>query len=263
VGSDFSRFVTLTTTLALTDFKLRFFGSALGYAWTLARPMLLFGVLYVVFTEVLGVGEHVQHYPIYLLSGVVVFSFFAEATTRGVTAMVERASVLRKVPFPRLAIPVAVVLNALLNFLLSLVAFFLFALANGVRPRRAWLELPALIAMIAVFAAAVAILLSAAFVRHRDLKPIWDVVLQMLFYASPVLYVVTDVPERYRSLELVNPLAVVLTQLRHVLVDPGAPSAAEYFGGWQLLVPVTVVLSSLLLGLWLFRRELPVVAESV
>jgi ABC-2 type transport system permease protein len=263
IGHDYRRFLTLTLTLALTDFKLRFFGSVLGYAWTLMRPLLLFGVLYVVFTEVVRFGDHVDHYEVHLLTSIVMFSFFAEATTRGVTALVERENLVRKIPFPRLAIPLAVSLNALFNLLVGFVAIFVFVLANGVGPRLSWLQLPLLVALLTLFAAAVSILLSALFVRHRDIKPIWEVALQLLFYGSPVLYVVTDVPERLELVALANPLAAVLTQMRHALIGSPAPSAAQYFGTWQLLVPATVVLGSLVLGIWAFRRELPVIAESL
>lgn len=263
IGQDFGRFLTLTLTLALTDFKLRFFGSVLGYAWTLVRPLLLFGVLYVVFTEVVRFGSHVEHYEVYLLTAIIMFSFFAEATTRGVTALVERENLLRKIPFPRLAIPLAVSLNALFNLLLGFVAIFVFVFANGVAPRLSWLQLPLLVALLTLFAAAVSILLSALFVRHRDIKPIWEVALQLLFYGSPVLYVVTDVPKRFELVVLLNPLSSVLTQMRHALIGSPAPSAAQYFGGWQLLVPAAVVLGALLLGVWAFRREMPVIAESL
>jgi ABC-2 type transport system permease protein len=263
IGDDLRRFLTLTLTLAVTDFKLRFFGSALGYAWTLVRPLLLFGVLYVMFTEIIRFGNHVDHYAIYLVISIVTFSFFAEATTRGVTALVERESLLRKIPFPRMAIPIAVVLNALFNLLMSLLAVFVFVIANGITPRIEWLQLPLLLGLLTLFATAVAMLLSALFVRHRDVKPIWEVALQLLFYGSPVLYVVTDVPHRFRFVELANPLSVALTQMRHAVIDPAAPSAAQFFGWWELLVPAVVVLITLALGVWIFGREIPAIAENL
>jgi ABC-2 type transport system permease protein len=263
VGSDLGRFWTLTITLAAMDFKLRFFGSTLGYLWTLMRPLLLFGVLYVVFTQVFRLGNRVDHYPAYLLMSIVFFSFFGEATTRGVTALVEREGLLRKVPFPRMAIPVSVTLNALFNLLMSLSAVAVFVFASGIRPRFAWFELPLLIGLAALFAAAVAMLLSALFIRHRDIKPIWEVGLQILFYVTPVLYVVTAVPERFKPVLLVNPLAVLLTQMRHAIIDPAAPSAAEFFGWWQLLIPAAVVVAAAVLAIGLFRHEIPVIAEKL
>jgi ABC-2 type transport system permease protein len=263
LGHDLRRFGSLTFALAVTDFKLRFFGSALGYAWTLMRPLLLFGVLYVVFTEIVRFGEHVDHYAIYLLASIVMFSFFAEATSRGVTSLVDRENLLRKIPFPRLAIPLAVALNALFNLWLSLAAVLFFVLVNGIEPRLAWLQLPLLVALLAAFALGMTMLLSALFVRHRDIKPIWEVVLQLLFYASPVLYVITDVPRSFERFEVANPIAVVLTQMRHALIDPGAPTAAQFFGGWRLLAPLAVIAAVFALGTWVFARETPTLAENL
>ena len=127
--------------LAVTDFKLRFFGSALGYVWTLMRPLLLFGVLYFVFTEVVRLGDDIEHYPVYLLTSIVLFTFFSETTSRGVTSLVERENLLRKVRFPRLVIPLSVALHALFNLGLNLIVVFVFVLASGIEPRVSWLEL--------------------------------------------------------------------------------------------------------------------------
>jgi ABC-type polysaccharide/polyol phosphate transport system ATPase subunit/ABC-type polysaccharide/polyol phosphate export permease len=263
LGHDVHRFVSLTLILATTDFKLRFFGSVLGYGWTLMRPLLLFGVLYVVLTKIVRFGAHVEHYAVYLLASIVLFSFFAESTSRGVTSLVDRQNLLRKVPVPRLAIPLAVALNALFNLSMSLVVVFLFITASGIDPRLAWLELPLLLAFLVAFAVGVTMLVSALFVRHRDIKPIWEVALQLLLYGSPILYVVTDVPGSLKPFELANPLAVTLTEMRHALIDPAAPTAVEAFGAWQLLIPLAVVAGVFLLGAWVFARETPMIAENV
>ncbi len=181
--------------LAVTDFKLRFFGSALGYVWTLMRPLLLFGVLYVVFTEVVRLGGDIDHYPVYLLASIVMFTFFSETTSRGVTSLVERENLLRKVRFPRLVIPLSVALHALFNLGLNMIVVFVFVLASGIEPRLSWLELIPLLALLVVFATGVAMLVSALYVRYRDMQPIWEVVVQILFYASPVIYVASFYPD--------------------------------------------------------------------
>jgi ABC-2 type transport system permease protein len=264
LGDDLRRFVSLTLMLAVTDFKLRFFGSALGYVWTLMRPLMLFGVLYLVFTEIVRLGERVDHYAVYLLASIVLFSFFAESTSRGVTALVDRENLLRKIRFPRMVIPLAVALNALFNLAMSLIAVFVFVLTSGVEPRLDWLQLPLLVAVLAALACGVNMLVSALYVRFRDMKPIWEIVLQLLFYGSPVLYVITDVPDSVERFEVVNPIAVVLTQMRHALIDPDAPTAAGFFGGWErLLIPLAVVASVFALGAWVFARETPRIAENL
>jgi ABC-2 type transport system permease protein len=264
IGEDLRRFGSLTFTLAATDFKLRFFGSALGYLWSLVKPLMLFGVLYVVFTEIIRFGGDVEHYPVYLLSSIVLFTLFSETTTGGVTSLLDRENLLRKIRFPRLVIPLAVALHALFNVGLNLLVVLVFVLASGIEPRVDWLELPFLIAFLALFATGITMLLSALYVRFRDVEPIWEVTVQLLFYASPVLYVITFVPESVRELAAMNPIAAVLTQTRHALIDPDAPTAVEVMGGWpNALVPLVIVAAVFAVGFWVFARETPRIAENL
>jgi ABC-2 type transport system permease protein len=258
------RFWELTWTLAVTDWRLRFYGSALGYLWTLARPFAFFGVIYVVFTEIADVGSGVKDYGICILFSMVLFQFFAEATNGSVTAIVRRENLLRKMRFPRLAIPVSTVVTALMNLGATLVAVFIFAVAAGVYPTWRWLELPVLIAVLATVATGTGMLLSVLFVRYRDVQPIWEVSTQILFYASPILYVATMVPVDYQRAYLCNPIAAVLTQVRHAIVDPTAPTVSALIGGagW-LLVPLVLAIAVLALGTWVFGREAPHLAENL
>jgi ABC-2 type transport system permease protein len=264
VGGDLHRFVNLTTTLAVSDFKLRFFGSALGYLWTLMRPLMLFGVLYLVFTEVVRFGDDVKNYPVYLLAAIVLFTFYGETSTRGVTSLVERENLLRKIRFPRLVIPLAVTLHSMFNLGLNLIVVFAFVLASGISPRVSWLELIPLVALLVVFATGTAMLLSALYVRYRDMQPIWEVVLQILFYASPVIYVTSALPDSIEREAMANPLTAILTQMRHALIDPSAPTAADAIGGGvRLLIPLAIVAATFALGTWVFMREAPRIAENL
>ncbi|MEX1141145.1 MAG: ABC transporter permease [Thermoleophilaceae bacterium] len=263
-GDDVKRFAALTVMLAVTDFKLRFFGSALGYLWSLMRPLMLFGVLYVVFTQVIRLGEGVQYYAVYLLMSIVLFTYFSETTARGLGCLLERENLLRKMRFPRLAIPLSVSLAAMFNLCLNLVVVFAFALAAGVQPRLSWLQLPLLVLALAALGTGLAMTLSVLYVRFRDIQPIWDVLLQILFYASPILYVVGKLPDSVAREALANPLAAIMTQARHAVLDPAAPSAAEAIGaGWRLVIPLGVALLAVAFGLWLFRRETPRIAENL
>jgi ABC-2 type transport system permease protein len=264
IGSDARRFWSLTWTLAFTDWKLRFYGSALGYVWTLARPFLFFAVIYFVFTEIIGLDKSVKNYGVYILFALVLFQFFAEATGNCVNCLVTRENLLRKMRFPRLVIPLSVVLTALLNLAMTLVVAVIFAVASGVYPGWGWLELPVLVLLTAMLATGLGLLLSALFVRYRDVQPIWEVVTQMLFYASPILYVSTLVPETYQQVYLCNPLAAVLTEMRHAVVDPSAPHVSDAIGGAEhLLVPLGIVLGIFVLGAWVFGREAPRIAENL
>lgn len=265
LGDDFRRFVHLSVTLAITEFKLRFFGSVLGYVWQLFRPLMLFGVLYIVFTEFVRLGGGVAHYPVVLLTGIVLFTFFAEATGGSVTSVLDREQLVRKIQFPRLVIPIAVVLTATFNLVLNLLAVGVFLALSGVEPRLTWLQVPLLLGGVVLLALGVSMLLSALYVRFRDVKPIWEVLLQVLFYSSPILYPIEVIPsERAQELIMLSPLAMFLQQTRYALIDPAAPSAATAARGpWWLAVPIGLMIVLAIVGLWYFNRQAPRVAEEL
>jgi ABC-2 type transport system permease protein len=256
LSGDFRRFVALAVMLATMEFKLRYFGSALGYFWQLVRPLLLFGVLYVVFTQFAKINEGVPHFPAVLLIGVVLFTFFSDATSNAVTSVMDRESLVRKIQFPRMVVPVSVVLTASFNLLTNLVAVMVFVLATGVEPRATWLLFPLLLLALAAIATGMAMLLSALYVRFRDVRPIWEVALQVLFYGSPILYAIEIIPNQtLREAVMVNPVAAILEQVRHWVVDPGAPSAAQAIGGGpRLLAPAAIAVGAIALGFWTFAR---------
>jgi ABC-2 type transport system permease protein len=235
----------------------------LGYAWTLARPFLFFGVIYLVFSEIAGLDANVDHYGVYILFGLVLFQFFGETTSNCVRCLAAREGLLRKMRFPRLVIPLSVVLTAIFNLGGTLVAALIFAIATGVYPTWSWLELPVIILLVGAFATGIGLMLSALFVRYRDVAPIWEVMSQMLFYVSPILYVTTLVPEQYRDAYMVNPLATLLTEMRAAVVDPAAPHA------WDLASPAALALSALIgatavaLGIFIFIRQAPRIAEDL
>jgi len=258
------RFWSLTWVLAITAWKLRFYGSVLGYAWSLARPFMLFGVIYLVFVEFANLGEGVLHFPVYILFAMVLFQFFGEVTSGCLGSLVAREGLLRKVQFPRLVIPISVALTALFNLGMTLVAVLLFALLSGVYPMWSWLQLPVIIAILAFFAVGLGLGLGALYVRYRDVQPIWDVVIQALFYASPILYVTTLVPASFQHAYAASPIAALFAQTRHAMLDPDAPTAWEAIGGAErLLIPAAIVGVCFALGWWVFKREAPWIAENL
>jgi ABC-2 type transport system permease protein len=262
------RLLSLTWTLALTDWKLRFYGSALGLAWTLVRPFALFGVVYFVFTQIAGLDKNVPNYGIYILFALVLFTFFSEITSNCVQALVSRESLLRKMQFNPVVIPLSISVTALLNLGMTLIAVFLFSFANGVYPTWSWLELPIIVALIFMLGTGVGMLLSVLYVRYRDVQPIWEVVTQILFYASSVLYVSTLVQDQLSSRAfhafLCNPLSALFTQMRHAIVDPSAPSITNLFDhAWYVVFPLGAIFGTFALGVWFFLRESPRVAENL
>jgi ABC-2 type transport system permease protein len=174
---------------------------------------------------------------------------------------------VRKLHFPRLAIPLSVVLTAAMNLALNIVVVLIFALASGIRPRLSWLEFPVLVVALAVFASGIAMLLSSLYVRFRDMRPIWDVTLQVAFYATPIIYVVDHISHRYawfRRGSMFNPLGTIIEQTRHAIIDPHAPSAAAVIGGWAwLAVPAALIVGVFVLGFAVFNSQAPHIAEDL
>lgn len=267
LGSDRQRFWQLTRALAVTDFKLRFFGSALGYLWQLMRPLLLFGVLLLVFTKVARFGDAVPHYAEGLLLGIVLFTFFSESTGGAVTSLVNRESLVRKIEFPRLAVPMSVVLQATFNLALNMIAVMVFVVASGVTVRWTWLELPLIVIVMGILATGISMLLSAAFVRYRDVSPIWDVLTQVLFYASGVFFSFETISADHKNLAnlmALNPIGALLQQARHALLGPAYATAPIAAGGWGwLMIPIGITVALFVLGFVYFDRQAPRIAEEL
>ncbi len=265
LGGSLRRFVELTTTLARTEFKLRYFGSALGYFWSLIRPLLFFGVIYLFFTQIVKVGKGIPNYGLYLLTGIVFWTYFTEATGNSVNCLVAREPLLRKVRFPRMAVPLSVSLTATFNLAVNFIPVFAFALISGVQPTLSWLELIPIALGFIVLATGIGMLLSALYVRYRDVQPIWEVISQILFYCSPIMYTSAS----YQGLEhiaMLNPIAVLLTQMGHAFVHPGSamPSALHASGSvLHLAVAIAIIPIVFALGWWFFTREAPRVAENL
>jgi ABC-2 type transport system permease protein len=267
LGGGPRRFFDLLWLMSVTEFRRVYFGTVLGYLWSLIRPLMLFGVLLFVFTKVFKIGsDEVEHYPVFLLLGIVLFTFFQEATQNSVTSVVTQEGVVRKTQFPRLVIPLATVLTGAFNFCLNLVVVFAFVLAFGVDPTWTWLLFPLTLALLLIFTAAVSMALSVLYVRFRDVAIIWTVVAQVLFYLTPILYPITFLDnETQEHLLMVNPLAPIFEQARvWVLSEPNAPTAVEAAGGWLGLLPAAAIfVAACAFGTWIFSRDAPRIAEEL
>ncbi len=265
LGGEPRRFWHLARTLAATDWKVRFYGSALGYVWSLLRPLMLFGIVYFVFTYVVKAGAGVENYGVILLLAMIMYFFFSEVTAAGATSLVDRESLLRKIGFPRAVVPLSVALVAAMNLALNLVVLAVFVVVSGVRPSWTWLLLPIPLLALLVLATGVALLLSALYVRYRDIRPIWEVVLQAFFYATPILYPIEAVighSETLARIALCNPIAALIQESRHLLV--GGTSLVDGLGSPSLvLVPFAIGAGLTWLGFSVFRRIAPRAAEEL
>jgi ABC-2 type transport system permease protein len=265
LGGGWRRGLELLYLMASTEFKRAYFGTALGYVWTIGRPLMLFGVLLVVFTEGLKLGDAVPHYPVLLLLNIVLFSFFTEGAGTALPSIVSAESIVRKTQFPRLVIPVAAVLTALFNLALNLIVAFIFILVvGGITPMWTWLLTPVLVLAILLFTVAMAMLLSSLYPRFRDVAMIWTVASTALFYATPVIYVIDRFGLGLRKILSCNPMAVLLELARKWIIDPHAPGPAQAVGSRLFLViPLAIYVTTCILAVWVFRREAPRIAESL
>jgi ABC-2 type transport system permease protein len=273
LGGDARRFLELTMTLARSDFKLRYFGSVLGYLWSLMRPLLFFGVLYLFFTEILDVGRGVPHYGVYLLTSIVLWNYFGEATGAAVSCLVARESLLRKIRFPRMVIPLSVSLTATFNLAMNLIAVFIFAVISGVYPKLGWLWLVPVVLAFIILATGIGMLLSAGYVRYRDVAPIWEVVVQAWFYSSPIMYVasrfsgptaVAKFGHGLAHIAMINPVAMLLTQTGHGFIGGRAfPSAPAAGGAPSVVIASALIVIAFIVGWRFFLREAPRVAENL
>jgi ABC-2 type transport system permease protein len=264
LGGGGRRALDLLYLIAVTEFRRSYLGTALGYLWSLARPLLLFGVLLVVFTEAFDLGTRVKQYPVLLLFNIVLFGFFQEATTQAVPSIVTQESVVRKTQFPRLVIPLAVVLTSLFNMAANLVVVFVFMLVYGVDPEWTWLLFPIVLLALFVFTTAVATLVSALYPRFRDTGIIWGVVATALFYGTPVLYPIDILSGALRDLVTSNPLFPIFEIARKWVIDPTAPGPADAAGGAaRLLIPAAIFVAVCVVAAVVFRREAPRIAEEL
>jgi ABC-2 type transport system permease protein len=264
LGGGWRRFGELLWLMGVTDFKKTYFGTMLGYVWSLARPLLLFAVLLFVFTRIFRLGSSVENYPVLLLFNIIVFGFFQETTTTAVSSVVNQEGIVRKTQFPRLVIPLSVVLTGLLNLGPNLVVVFIFILAWGVDPTWTWLLLPVIVASLAVLTCAVSMILSALFVRFRDVGIIWTVMATTLFYATPVLYPIEKVPSELQRLMLANPLAPIFEQARVWIIAPNAHGAVYEAGGLAGLLPAAAIYVLICVtAWWVFSREARHIAEAL
>lgn len=261
-GGDPHRFWVLVRLSAVAQFKNLYAGSLFGYFWTLARPLAMFAVIYVVFSEVLGVGTGVESYPAMLLLNLLLFQFFTDATSRALPAMVSSESTLRKMEFPRAVIPSAVVLTSVFTFLLNLVAVAAIVLLAGLEPTITWLLVPLLFLAMLVVTTALSFILSTLFVQFRDVSQIWMVLSLALLYASPIMYPVELVPDDFHWMLIVNPLAPIFELMRIWAVDSGAPDPGAAVGGdWGWYGPALVTLALCAAAILLFRRRARTLAE--
>jgi len=256
----------LLAELVRTDFKLRYQGSVLGYAWSVLRPLLLFGILYVIFALVIKSGDGIPHFPVYLLLGIVLWTFFTDMTSQSLGSIVGRGDLIRKISIPRWIIVFSSSILALINLGLNMIVVAIVMLINGVPLMQTIVFIPLLLIELYIFALGISLFLSAAFVKFRDLGFIWEVIVQMGFYLTPILYAMSIIPVRFQKLQLLNPVAQVMQDARYSLVSHHEKVVTIWrvFGGdWYVLIPFVIVAITFVVGLMYFRNQQDSFAENL
>ncbi|MFC2447365.1 MAG: ABC transporter permease [Candidatus Nanoperiomorbus sp.] len=257
--------------LVKTDFKLRYQGSMLGMAWSVLKPLMLFAVMYVVFVRFLRFGAGIPHFAVSLLLAQTLWAFFQEATSQGMQAIVGRGDLLRKLNFPKYIVVVSSTVSALINLVISLFVVLIFMIVNGVEFRPTILLFPLVVVELYIFALGIAFLLSTMFVRFRDIGHIWDVIMQAWFYATPIIYPLTQlINVGWLSIAklvlMLNPIAQIIQDARYLVVTTQTETIWGLVGQqcWFLkLIPLLIIAIVLLVGVTVFRRRSPYFAEEL
>ena len=255
----------LLAELVRTDFKLRYQGSVLGYAWSLLRPLLLFIILYVVFVKFLKLGSGIPHFPVYLLLGIVIWNFFYEMTMQSLGAIVARGDLIRKIRIPRWIIIFSSSISAVINLLLNLVVVAFFMVISHVELSVSILLLPFILLEVYLLALGLSLFLSAMFVKFRDINYIWEVILQAGFYITPILYPLSRITNlKLQKLILINPMAQSIQDARYVTITKQTITPHTIFaGGWYKFLPFALVFIALIGGLAYFRSQSKYFAENI
>jgi ABC-2 type transport system permease protein len=242
-----------------SDFKLKYADSALGYVWSVVKPLTVFTVMYLVFGRIFNLDEISEFYGVALLIGIVLFSFFGDATNQGMVSLVHRSPLLKRLQFPRIVIPTAATLTAAMTSAINLAVVAGFVAWQGIVPRLSWLLLVLLVIELYLFTLGIALILATLFIWLRDMGQVWELALQVLFYASPIIYPVSFLPEWARDIASLWPFTQVLQDVRAIVLYEDSSgitvTTAETLGQWGRLVPIALTLVVFTLGVALFKRH--------
>ena len=257
----------LLNELSKTDFKLRYQGSILGYLWAIIRPFLMFGTMYLVFAKFLRFGDEIPHYPVYLLVGTVLWNFFIECTNQGIQSLLIRSDLMRKIAFPKWIIVLSATTTALINLGINFVVIILFSFFSGIAPNLGWLLVPFLILELYLLSLGLALLLGSVNIKYRDVQSIWEVVVQALFYAVPIIYpiqMVATYSNFTAHLLMLNPIAQVIQDIRSLLVTDATLTSWEILPHFLLnFIPLLLVGLFFIAGMFVFKHKSKYFAEEI
>ncbi|MDB5178137.1 MAG: transporter [Patescibacteria group bacterium] len=250
--------------LAVTDFKLKYQGSVFGYLWSLMKPLAIFGVLYLVFSVFVRIGSDIPNYPVYLLLGIVLWNYFAESTNNAMRSIVDKGDLIRKVYFPRIVILFSNSLSALITLVLNLLIIVVFMLVARIFPTP--LEILGFLVLTAelyLLSLGISLFLAALYVKFRDFAYIWEVALQLLFYASAIIFPLNIVPHRFLQVLTLSPITQIIQDTRKLLISPATITTFDSVHSVLRFVPYAIPILLVVLGYWYFERAASHFAEDV
>ena len=262
------RNIILLRELIVTDFKLRYQGSVLGYVWSVLKPLFLFAILYVVFVRIVRLDRGIPHFPVTMLLGIVLWSFFTEATSNGLGSIVNRGDLIRKLNFPKYIIVISGTVSSLINLFINLGVVLIFILLNGVSLSWTALLIVPLIIELYIFSLGIALLLSVFNVKYRDTSYIWEIFLQAAFYAAPIIYPIQMALERSRvaaELLFMNPVTQIIQDARYALInqDGSIIRSTDLIHDWRIIFPWIVIIVTVILGVYCFSKRSRYFAEDI
>lgn len=249
--------------IALTDLKLRYKNSILGYFWSLGKPLLLFGVYYVIFTKVFNFGKTIDNYPIYLLLGIVMWQFFSEFSSVGMSCIVNKGGLIKKVFFPRHLLVISTSMTSFITFLLNLIVVMGYMFVYGIDPSWRILIFPLLLIELYIFTMGVVLILSSLYVKFRDLQHLWSVLLIALFYSTPILYSLDHVPGGVEKIVSLNPLAQIIQDARQLLLPSDVITVSDILPFPLVLIPYLIPVFLVIIGILLFGKMSAKFAEEI
>jgi ABC-2 type transport system permease protein len=251
--------------IATIEYKMKYADSAMGYVWSVAKPLSYFGVLYLIFGHFLKTGGAISRFPYYMLIGLVLYLFFSDAIGLVLPSIVTRGPILRRLAFPTLVIPVSVSMTAGITFAVNVVAVAVFLAIGKIAPGFDWLLIPPLLLELYVFVLGIGLIVCTVFVRLRDVAQLWDLSTQLLIFASPIMYPMSALPSWAQKVEYANPLVQVMQDIRWVVLGRLEPEIdiASVYGSAGRLLPIGVALATFLLGYRMFSREARFFPEQV
>lgn len=250
--------------VGVIQFKAKYTGAALGYLWSLAKPLAYFGLLWLVFAHLLRTANQTAHFTLFLLIGILLFTFLTDAVSVMLPSIVDGGSILRRLAFPPILVPLSASVGICITFLANLSAVVVFIAIDRLAPRAEWLLVVPLLIELYAFCLAVGLLFAALYVRFRDMSQIWELAAQLLFFASAIFYPIGILPVWAQRVAFLNPFVQVMQDTRHVILGVSGPndlSAVDVYGAGGRLIPIAITVLLLVAALAYFRRDARYFAE--